>query len=165
MKYVDTAVTFAEIPDQICLCINISGCQFRCPDCHSKYLWEDTGTELTPEVLDQLIVNNPGISCICLMGGTEEEILHLLKSSKKIWNLKRAWYTGQSEIPNNYALLMLLDYIKVGPYIAEKGPLTSETTNQRLYKIEHMYTPFGTDLGSCAIPVDITSRFWIKEEL
>ena len=48
MKYVDTAVTFAEIPDQICLCINISGCQFRCPDCHSKYLWEDTGTELTP---------------------------------------------------------------------------------------------------------------------
>lgn len=165
MKYVDTAVTFAEIPDQICLCINISGCQFRCPDCHSKYLWEDTGTELTPEVLDQLIVNNPGISCICLMGGTEEEILHLLKSSKKIWNLKRAWYTGQSEIPNNYALLMLLDYIKVGPYIAEKGPLNSKTTNQRLYKIEHNYSPLGTDLGSCAIPVDITSRFWTKEEL
>ena len=159
MKYVDTAVTFAEIPDQICLCINISGCQFRCPDCHSKYLWEDTGTELTPEVLDQLIVNNPGISCICLMGGTEEEILHLLKSSKKIWNLKRAWYTGQSEIPNNYALLMLLDYIKVGPYIAEKGPLNSKTTNQRLYKIEHNYSPLVADSGSCAIPVDITSRF------
>ena len=165
MKYVDTAVTFAEIPDQICLCINISGCQFRCPDCHSKYLWEDTGTELTPEVLDQLIVNNPGISCICLMGGTEEEILHLLKSSKKIWNLKRAWYTGQSEIPNNYALLMLLDYIKVGPYIAEKGPLNSKTTNQRLYKIEHNYSPLVADSGSCAIPVDITSRFWTKEEL
>ena len=165
MKYVDTAVTFAEIPDQICLCINISGCQFRCPDCHSKYLWEDTGTELTPEVLDQLIVNNPGISCICLMGGTEEEILHLLKSSKKIWNLKRAWYTGQSEIPNNYALLMLLDYIKVGPYIAEKGPLNSKTTNQRLYKIEHNYSSLVTDLGSCAISVDITSRFWTKEEL
>ena len=165
MKYVDTAVTFAEIPDQICLCINISGCQFRCPDCHSKYLWEDTGTELTPEVLDQLIVNTPGISCICLMGGTEEEILHLLKSSKKIWNLKRAWYTGQSEIPNNYALLMLLDYIKVGPYIAEKGPLNSKTTNQRLYKIEHNYSPLVADLGSCAIPVDITSRFWTKEEL
>lgn len=165
MKYVDTAVTFAEIPDQICLCINISGCQFRCPDCHSKYLWEDTGTELTPEVLDQLIVNNPGISCICLMGGTEEEILHLLKSSKKIWNLKRAWYTGQSEIPNNYALLMLLDYIKVGPYIAEKGPLNSKTTNQRLYKIEHNYSSLATDLGPCATPVDITSRFWTKEEL
>ena len=165
MKYVDTAVTFAEIPDQICLCINISGCQFRCPDCHSKYLWEDTGTELTPEVLDQLIVNAPGISCICLMGGTEEEILHLLKSSKKIWNLKRAWYTGQSEIPNNYALLMLLDYIKVGPYIAEKGPLNSKTTNQRLYKIEHNYSSLVTDSGSCAIPVDITSRFWTKEEL
>lgn len=165
MKYVDTAVTFAEIPDQICLCINISGCQFRCPDCHSKYLWEDTGTELTPEVLDQLIVNNPGISCICLMGGTEEEILHLLKSSKKIWNLKRAWYTGQSEIPNNYALLMLLDYIKVGPYIAEKGPLNSKTTNQRLYKIEHNYSSLVTDLGPRAIPVDITSRFWTKEEL
>ena len=165
MKYVDTAVTFAEIPDQICLCINISGCQFRCPDCHSKYLWEDTGTELTSEVLDQLIVNNPGISCICLMGGTEEEILHLLKSSKKIWNLKRAWYTGQSEIPNNYALLMLLDYIKVGPYVAEKGPLTSKTTNQRLYKIEHNYSSLATDLGPCATPVDLTSRFWTKDVL
>ena len=99
------------------------------------------------------------------MGGTEEEILHLLKSSKKIWNFKRAWYTGQSEIPNNYALLMLLDYIKVGPYIAEKGPLNSKTTNQRLYKIEHNYSSLVTDSGSCAIQVDITSRFWTKEEL
>ncbi len=80
-------------------------------------------------------------------------------------DLKRAWYTGQSEIPNNYALLMLLDYIKVGPYIAEKGPLNSKTTNQRLYKIEHNYSPLVTDSGSCATPVDITSRFWTKEEL
>ena len=27
------------------------------------------------------------------------------------------------------------DYVKIGPYMEEFGPLNKETTNQRLYKI------------------------------
>ena len=41
MKYVSTEVVFVEIPNEITLAINISGCKIRCPDCHSKYLWDD----------------------------------------------------------------------------------------------------------------------------
>ena len=35
LKYVNTAVVFQEIPDEVTLAINISGCPCRCPGCHS----------------------------------------------------------------------------------------------------------------------------------
>ena len=44
------------------------------------------------------------------------------------------------------------DYIKMGPYIEELGPLTSRTTNQRLYEIKHK--PQDNEL------IDITHKFW-----
>ena len=43
------------------------------------------------------------------------------------------------------------DYIKLGPYIEEFGPLNSKTTNQRFYKV------------SDGELVDITSKFWKHE--
>ena len=46
LKYVDTAITFSEVPDEVTLCINLSNCHFHCSACHSKYLWEDVGEEL-----------------------------------------------------------------------------------------------------------------------
>ena len=45
----------------------------------------------------------------------------------------------------------LFDYVKVGGYKEEYGPLNKETTNQRLYEI-----------GADGIK-DITYRFWKKE--
>ena len=38
MKYIDTKIVFSEVPDEITLAINISGCPIHCADCHSKYL-------------------------------------------------------------------------------------------------------------------------------
>ncbi len=43
LKYVDTAIVFSEIPGEITLAINISGCPNHCQGCHSKYLWKDYG--------------------------------------------------------------------------------------------------------------------------
>ena len=43
LKYVDTKVTFAEVPNEISLCINISNCPCKCHNCHSSYLAEDIG--------------------------------------------------------------------------------------------------------------------------
>jgi anaerobic ribonucleoside-triphosphate reductase activating protein len=43
LKYVDTAVTFAEFPNEVSLCINISGCPCCCDGCHSPYLSKDIG--------------------------------------------------------------------------------------------------------------------------
>ena len=46
-----------------------------------------------------------------------------------------------------------LDYIKIGRYIASMGPLSSPTTNQKLYKIDPLINGFkGMQ--------DITPRLW-----
>lgn len=133
MKYVSTEIVFREVPDEVTLAINISGCKIHCPDCHSKYLWEDVGTELTTEELDFLINKNDGISCICFMGGEIDslEYLWFWIHTRHPW-LKIAWYTGIDYIPKNKAI-EYLDYIKVGPYKKEFGGLDSLNTNQRFY--------------------------------
>ena len=69
LKYVDTKVTFSEVPEEISLCISLSGCPHRCKGCHSSYLQEDVGKELTSEELTTLVENNSGITCVCFMGG------------------------------------------------------------------------------------------------
>ena len=133
MKYVDCKVTFAEVPEEISLCITISGCTIHCPGCHSQYLWQDIGEELTSSKLIELIKQNTGISCVCLMGGDAPEILQLILSAKiECSYVKWAWYTGEITVPQS--LLDELDYVKVGPYRDDKGPLTSNTTNQHFLK-------------------------------
>lgn len=142
LKYVNTKVTFAEVPGEIALCIEISGCQIHCKGCHSQHLWEDIGEELWPAI-GQLILKNPGISCVCLMGGGIYEIKGILEEIKHISKLKTAWYTGETleqlqkeATPEVYSrVLACLDFLKVGPYLEECGPLTEPTTNQRFYAI------------------------------
>lgn len=153
MRFEDVKVTFAEVPDEISLCVNISGCPFRCPDCHSKWLWEDTGEELTEEVLFRLIGKNLGISCICIMGGLEDDVYSLLSKFKGL-GLKLAWYSGSEKLPG-HSLGAVLDYVKVGPYNSDFGPLTSRTTNQRFYRVDHI----GEEEPEITYH-DITSRFW-----
>lgn len=136
VKYVDTKVVFQEYPDEITLAINISNCPYHCPNCHSAYLAEDIGTELTDEEVSNLIDNNEGITCIGFMGGNAADILHLARYIKETTDLKVGWYTGSEELPSNILLnVHNFDYIKVGPYKEELGPLTSKTTNQRFYKV------------------------------
>lgn len=135
MKYVDSMVTFSEVPNEISLCVNISGCQIHCPGCHSQYLWDNIGTELTPDLLKNLISRNPGISCICLMGGKEKDVVDLLERTLALGDLKIAWYTGSSKTPGK-DLLSKVDYVKLGPYISRLGPITSKTTNQRFYFVK-----------------------------
>ena len=139
LKFVDTLVSFQEVPDEITLCINISNCPCHCEDCHSPYLAEDIGTELTWNELEKLIKNNIGISCVCFMGGDScpdyIEQLALFIKYQSWYPLKVAWYSGKSSIPNDLDI-NLFNYIKVGPYIPKLGGLDKETTNQIMYKVE-----------------------------
>ena len=64
MKYQYAKVTFQEIPDEITLCIAISGCKVHCKGCNQKNLWKDEGKELDIEELNRLINSNKGITCI-----------------------------------------------------------------------------------------------------
>lgn len=138
LKYVDTKVTFAEVPDEITLCINISGCPCHCKGCHSEYLAQDIGENLDFSVLDKLIQSNIGITCVCFMGGDSSpvDINCLAEYLRKCYpKLQIAWYSGKQDIPNEIDL-KYFNFIKLGPYVKELGPLTSKDTNQRFYKVE-----------------------------
>lgn len=137
LKYVNTDVVFQEIPNEVTLAVNVSGCPCRCPGCHSKYLWEDTGLPLDKNSIDRLIATvNDHITCVAFMGGDadpkgiDELARHIKKQHPE---LKVAWYSGRTCLS---AMIdkQHFDYLKIGPYLRHLGGLQSETTNQRLYR-------------------------------
>lgn len=140
MKYYNYDIVFQEIPDETTLAISISGCTNRCPGCHSPFLWDDVGTELTIQEYDRLLNTViADITCVCFMGGdaNSRHINELAEYTFKNYPfLKIAWYTGNVVIPS-VINLNVFDYIKVGPYVKQRGGLTSKNTNQRMYKITH----------------------------
>ena len=149
LKYTTAQVTFREIPDEVTLCINISNCPIHCPDCHSKELWEDVGTELTDEELKRLIEANKGITCVCFMG-YGNDLYGVMKLASLIRGtycdtIKTALYSGGN------TLYACFDYVKIGPYMKEFGGLDKKTTNQRLFRC-------------CGLNwEDITYKFWKKD--
>lgn len=148
MKYVEYKITFAEIPDEISLCINISGCKNSCIGCHSPWLQKDIGFDLNSYTLSELIFQNQGITCVCLMGGdADPETINELAITIHNLGLKSAWYSGKQELPDSIDIVNF-NFIKLGPYVEELGPLTIPTTNQRLYHIENKQM------------LDITYKFW-----
>lgn len=153
LKYVDAKVVFAEVPDEVTLAINISNCPCQCKGCHSSYLAQDIGTELTFNEIRKLIKKNSGISCVALMGGdAEPDKVNVLASFiiNHYSSIKIAWYSGRQELSKDIELSNF-DFIKLGPYKEEFGPLNSRTTNQRFYKVN------GKEL------VDVTNKFWKHE--
>ena len=153
LKYVETAVTFSEIPDEITLCINISNCPCHCAGCHSSYLAEDIGEELNSSSLKELIDNNKGITCVSFMGGDSDPSLidSLAQWVKIYYPIKVAWYSGRQELSKDIELRNF-DFVKFGPYIEELGPLNSKTTNQRMYEVVCIDDKYELK--------DITDRFW-----
>ena len=152
LKYSDTLVSFSEIPDEITLCINISNCPNKCEGCHSSWLQKNIGIELNNYELYDIINKNSGISCVCFMGGdSNPEEINDLAIKIKSKNLKVGWYSGNSEISDKINIKNF-DYIKIGPYLKDKGPLSDKNTNQKMYEIIHF-----TGMNSLK---DITYKFW-----
>ena len=158
LKYVNYDITFQEIPDEITLCINISNCPCHCIGCHSAYLAEDIGEKLTLDKIYKLIENNEGITCICFMGGdsSPKEIDMFAGCIKDLYDIKVAWYSGRQEL-SKYINLKWFDFIKLGPYIEEFGPLNSKTTNQRFYQVIKSHYEDGTSGYEL---LDTTYKFW-----
>ena len=164
IKYVQTEVVFSEIPDEITLAINISNCQNHCPGCHSAYLRTDIGEELTTEKLDSLIQDNMGITCVCFMGeGNDPEALQALISYLKIkTRLKVGLYSGRENVDEDF-YWDNLDYLKIGPYVKEWGPLNCSATNQRLYGAVNINKAINVHGKWRSHWADITNKFWKKE--
>ena len=65
--------------------------------------------------------------------------------------LRTGWYSGRAALPEGFDPTGVFDYVKLGPYIAARGPLDDPATNQRLWRIR----PDGRR-------EDLTPRFWRK---
>lgn len=135
LKYHSTYIGFREIPDEISLCINITNCPNNCKGCHSPHLRQDIGTPLTYLELKRLIQENEGITCVCFMGEGKEpwQIEKLIRSIRDEVDVKWALYSG-SEVIDMFSISEL-NYLKLGPYKEECGPLDCPTTNQKLFKL------------------------------
>ena len=149
IKYIPelTDIVLEEIPGKVTLAVEISNCRGSCVGCHSPFLQQDIGEELTPEIVDRLVADNFGINCFLFLGeGKDPEALLRLAAHLRDRHpgLSRALYSGRPAVEP--AFFATFDYVKVGPYIAEFGPLNERTTNQRLYLHGK----------------DITSLFWHK---
>lgn len=146
--------SLAEVPDEVTLAINISGCPCNCRDCHSSYLAEDIGEPLDLQHLTNLIDSNKGITCVCIMGGdaNPSEVDDIAQDIKEYYpELKVAWYSGRQELSKEIELENF-NYIKLGPYIKDKGPLNCRTTNQVMLKIDV--------IQGKVLKKDITAKFW-----
>ncbi len=153
VKYYNFDIVFAEVPDEVTLAINITNCPNRCVGCHSPHLQQDVGRVLDEIELGALTETYVGdITCVCFMGGdaTPKEIESLSLYIKKQYpRLKTAWYSGKSVLSSEVSASSF-DYIKLGGYNSADGPLNSQTTNQKMYRI------------SDGTMEDITSKFWKK---
>ena len=139
LKYAGTDIVFQEFPDEVTLAINLTRCPNNCPGCHSAYLKEDAGPELDDVALLSLINDYRGeITCVGLMGGDgdPQAVMHLMDTVRLTYGstLRTGWYSGHEELPKDFRP-ELFDYVKLGPWIEALGPLSSPTTNQRMYRI------------------------------
>lgn len=153
LKYVNHDIVFQEFPDEVTLAINLSCCPNGCPGCHSAYLRGDVGEELTLERLTSLIDSYAGeITCVALMGGDNDPqtVASHLRYVRTHYagRYHTGWYSGRTLMPEVSLLQSAFNYVKLGPYREQCGPLSSPNTNQRFYKVE----PDGT-------VSDLTFRF------
>ena len=149
IKYSDSFVVFEEIPDKVSLALNITNCANTCPGCHSPELALDMGQELTENTIDRLINENAGANCFLFMGEGRDykRLLELAMYIKEKYPYMAVGvYSGRDEVEDDY--YKVFDYVKVGPYKEDLGPLNKRTTNQRLYKMVD------------GVKTDITERFW-----
>jgi anaerobic ribonucleoside-triphosphate reductase activating protein len=150
LKYIPslTDTVIEEIPHRVTLAVEISNCRGNCPGCHSPFLREDIGEELTPAIVDKLIADNFGINCFLFLGEGKdpEALLALARHIKSSYpGIETAVYSGREKVEDSF--YEVFDYVKVGPYIESRGPLNNPDTNQRLYYHGK----------------DITSVFWRKK--
>lgn len=126
-----------EVPDEITLAFNISGCPHHCDGCHSQNLWEYTGEYLAKDIRSIIEEYKDYITCVCFMGGDQnmKELSELSQMIKEDYKMKVCIYSGEEVLDKFFHLMITgyLDYIKIGRYDKNLGGLNSKTTNQRMY--------------------------------
>lgn len=153
LKYAGHSVVFQEVPNEIALAFNITGCPHGCPGCHTPELREDIGRPLLDDLDSLLKWYRHAITCVCFMGGDHcidelKEALQIAKDAGK----KTCLYSGSDTASEFAELIPLLDYLKVGHYDNQLGGLNNPNTNQ-----------FMLAFDECGNGTDITNMFWRKK--
>lgn len=157
IRYTGFDVVFQEVPGEVSLAFSISNCQGNCPGCHSPWLRENTGEDLETD-LPVLLERYKGMAtCVLFLGeGSDPDAIWDCIVIAKSHGYKTALYSGKDELSDVHRRLIYhghLDYLKIGSYREDLGPLNSPTTNQRMIEIKYRDDGFGS-LN------DITHKFW-----
>lgn len=139
LRFVDYDILFQEVPDEVTLAINLSGCPYRCKGCHSSQLQTDIGEELNEDALTRLLERyGEAVTCLCFMGGDAEpeHLCRLAAYARKLRGgaIHTAWYSGSDRLYERAR--SCFDFVKIGPYIEALGGLDRPGSNQRLYRIQ-----------------------------
>lgn len=134
---------------------NVTGCPRKCPGCHTPELQTEAGETLDSDTVKSIvryhaITEKEPITTILFFGGDHDpEFISLLE---EVWEeyymqFSLALYTGvETKEEVSPYLRRYLRYLKVGSYKESLGPITSNTTNQRLWDLSKN--------------LDITHKFW-----
>lgn len=156
LHYVEFGISHMEVPYDSALCIYISGCQNRCRECHYPELKNADEGEVLSDYFEQMLdLYHEYTTCVCFMGEGEcstDSRMELLQYVQEAHNrgYKVCLYSGRDTVIEDW--MKSFDYVKTGSYIERFGPLTSKTTNQKMW---------------CKLPdgsfTDITELFWEEE--
>ena len=137
LRYANYSITFQEVPNEISLVLNITGCTHHCDGCHSDYLAQDFGNYVDDDLPALLDRYKGMITCVCFMGGDQaiDNLREWLERIKEEYDLKTCVYSGTDDIDTFDNCLDYLDYLKIGSYKKELGGLDNPNTNQKFYVV------------------------------
>ena len=157
LHYVEFGLSHMEVPKENTLCIYISGCQNRCVNCHYPELQNANEGEVLSDCFEQILdLYHEYTTCVCFMGEGDfsaDSRTELFQYIREVHSrgYKACLYSGRDTVIEDW--MKSFDYVKLGSYKEEYGPLTNKATNQKMWKrlLDGSYT-------------DITELFWEDEE-
>lgn len=166
---VHKGITLTEIPGRIAVFFEFGNCHNYCSGCHSTELWYTEGTECFPnmymlDIIDYVKAQyEKGANAVVFMGGLNNcyvSTVEFHRLCKKLYgmNVDIGLYDGCQNAELNDIIPIFLDYhegetpecmlkwIKIGPYISEKGGLDHPGTNQKFFEQSNSTPSYWSDM-------------------
>ena len=139
LKYTDYTIVFQEVPDEVSLAINLSGCPYRCKGCHSPHLQQETGEELSERVLSGLLQSYAhAITCVCLWEVTPKVEAVCRLATYCSYRMGRETQK-QPGIRETISLILqaagCFDYVKTGPFLEALGRIRPKNDQPTIIQV------------------------------
>ena len=133
----DVCVSFKEHPWYVNLTLFVDGCPRACKGCSWKGVKKDVH-KFNEDSFTQLLSNYQNkVENVVFLGGDwlGKNLLPFIDIAH-LFGFSACLYSGADDISEiDEDVLKNLEWLKVGSWKEEYGPLTSPTTNQRFYKL------------------------------